>query len=392
MGALSGLRVVDLSRILAGPYCTQVLGDHGADVVKIEPPGGDETRTWGPPFKDGLSAYFTGLNRSKRALPLDLARPAGRALLLRLLGGADVLVENFKHGTLERWGLGYDDTLAPRFPRLVHCRIGGFGAQGPYGGLPGYDAIAQAMGGLMAVNGAADGPPVRIGPPVADIGAALIAVQGILMALLERERSGRGQMVEVSLLDAAVSLLHPQAANWLMSGRRPRRTGSAHPNISPYDLFETAAGHLFLAVGNNRQFERLVTELDRPDLARDPRFQDNAARLLNREVLRAELETRLLEQEAKPLAERLLRLGVPAGAVFEVDEILEHPQIRDRGMLVERETYRGLGPPLRLRRTPGTPGADPPRYGQHAREILEEIGLEAAEIEAHIADGTVPLG
>ena len=249
MGALSGVRVVDLSRILAGPHCSQTLADHGADVIKIEPPGGDETRGWGPPFEDGESAYFRGLNRGKRGLALDLARAPGRDILLRLLGGADVLVENFKAGTLERWGLGYEEVLQPRHPRLIHCRISGFGGDGPLGGLPGYDAVAQAMSGLMAINGPADGPPVRIGAPVADLAAAMIAVQGIAMALYERERSGRGQGIEVSLLDAALGLLHPHAANYLMSGRRPGRTGSAHPNIAPYDLFATATAPVFLAIG-----------------------------------------------------------------------------------------------------------------------------------------------
>jgi crotonobetainyl-CoA:carnitine CoA-transferase CaiB-like acyl-CoA transferase len=389
MGALSGVRVVDLSRILAGPHCSQTLADHGADVIKIEPPGGDETRGWGPPFEDGESAYFRGLNRGKRGLALDLARAPGRDILLRLLGGADVLVENFKAGTLERWGLGYEEVLQPRHPRLIHCRISGFGGDGPLGGLPGYDAVAQAMSGLMAINGHADGPPVRIGAPVADLAAAMIAVQGIAMALYERERSGRGQGIEVSLLDAALGLLHPHAANYLMSGRRPGRTGSAHPNIAPYDLFATATAPVFLAIGNDRQFARLVAELGRPGLATDPRFLGNAHRLANREALTALLLALMRDRDGPALAERLLAQGVPAGAVLEVDEVLAHPQVRARAMLVEREGYRGLGLPLKLQRTPGAPGARPPRLAEHARAVLAEAGLSKEEIDDRLADGTV---
>lgn len=390
MGALSGVRVVDLSRILAGPFCTQTLGDHGADVVKIEPPIGDETRSWGPPFRDGESAYFTGLNRSKRALALDLGRPEGRDILLRLLAGADVLVENFKDGQLEKWGLGYEQALRARFPRLIYCRITGFGATGPLGGLPGYDAVAQAMSGLMAINGETDGPPLRIGVPVADLSAAMIAVQGIALALFERERSGLGQAIEVSLLDAAASLVHPQVANYLMSGRRPGRTGSAHPNISPYDLFATATAPVFLAIGNDRQFRRLVSELGRPELADDARFLRNADRVVNRDALRAALLAEMAERDGRVFAERLLRLGVPAGAVLEVDEMLAHGQIGERHMLVEDGAYRGLGPPLKLARTPGRPGRPPPRFAADTIEILREAGLSEAEIETRIADGTVP--
>lgn len=227
-GALRGVKVVDLSRVLGGPYCTQILGDHGADVIKIEPPSGDETRGWGPPFReeDGAASYFLGVNRNKRGMALDLRQEAGREVLLRLLADADVLIENFKTGTLEKWGVGRD-ALAARFPRLIHCRVSGFGADGPLGGLPGYDAILQAMGGIMSVNGEAEGGPMRVGLPVVDMVTGLNAAIGVMMALRDRETTGRGQFVEAALFDSALSLLHPHAPNWFMSGRKPSAPATA---------------------------------------------------------------------------------------------------------------------------------------------------------------------
>jgi len=388
-GALAGIRVVDLTRILAGPFCAQHLGDHGADVVKVEPPGGDETRTWGPPFKNGQSAYFSGVNRNKRSIALDLASERGREVLCRLLAGADVLIENYKAGTLEKWGLGYDEILAPRFPRLVHCRISGYGSTGPYGGLPGYDAIAQAMSGLMSINGEADGEPVRVGTPMADLAAGMHALSAILMALLERERSGEGQSIEVCLLDAAITLLHPHAANYLMSGDRPRRTGNAHPNIAPYELFPTANGLIFLAVGNDRQFARLLAELGSPETASDPRFRTNADRLANRPALAERLRALLAPHDGMTLARTLLGKGVPAGVVLEIPEVLEHPQVVHNGMKVELDGYRGLGVAAKMSRTPGAPRLRPPHLGEHTRTVLGEAGLSTSEIDDLVASEVV---
>ena len=238
-GSLADVRVIDLTRVLGGPYCTQLLGDHGAEIIKIEPPGGDETRGWGPPFKDGLSAYFSGVNRNKRSLGLDLNRSEGQQIVCRLLEGADVLIENFKSGTMERWGLGYEQVLRHKFPRLIYCHITGFGATGPLGGLPGYDIVMQAIAGLISVNGSDATGPMRLGIPLVDLGTGLLSAIGVMMALYRRSITGQGEAVDVSLFDSAVSLLHPHMANYLMSGVTPLLTGNSHPNICPCDLYPT---------------------------------------------------------------------------------------------------------------------------------------------------------
>jgi crotonobetainyl-CoA:carnitine CoA-transferase CaiB-like acyl-CoA transferase len=353
-GALAGIRVLDISRILGGPYCGQILGDHGADVLKIEPPQGDDTRTWGPPFKDGVASYYMGLNRNKRVQHMDLSREEGRDRLMALLERTDVLVENFKIGTMERWGLGYD-VLSLRFPRLVWCRVSGFGADGPLGGLAGYDAAVQAMSGIMSVNGEAGGDPLRVGLPVVDMVTGLNAVIGVLLALQERHRSGRGQFVEASLYDSGLSLLHPHAANWFMDGRSPRRTGNAHPNIYPYDTFRTGTEPVFLAVGNDRQFATLCDVLGRSDIAGDARFATPAGRSTHRVELKAMLEAALAGFDADGLVERLMAANVPAAPVLDVEAALTHPHTAHREMVVGiGDGYRGLGAPVKLGRTPAT--------------------------------------
>jgi formyl-CoA transferase len=392
-GALAGLRVIDLSRVLGGPYCTQMLGDHGADVIKVEPPAGDETRSWGPPFateeQGGAASYYLGVNRNKRGIALDLAKPPGRTVLFRLLETADVLVENFKTGTLEKWGMGYEAVLKERFPRLVHCRVSGFGADGPLGGYPGYDAAVQAFSGLMSLNGEAGGEPLRVGVPVTDMATGLNATIAILMALYERQRSGRGQFVEATLYDCSVALLHPYAANWLLSGRPPQRTGNSHPNVTPYDQFHTRTKRIFLAVGNNRQFARFCTEIGRPDLAEDARFRDNRDRNQNRAVLRREIEAALATLDGEALTMRLLDLGVPCGLVQELPDALAHPHTRHRAMIYERGAYKAVGPAVKLSRTPPALRRLPPRFGEANREVLREAGYGDAEIDALIRDGIV---
>ena len=389
-GALAGLKVIDLSRVLGGPYCGQILADHGAQVIKVEPPAGDETRAWGPPFADdGTAAYYNGLNRNKRDIVIDLSKPEGREIVLKLLEDADVLIENFKIGTLERWGIGYEQTLRERFPRLIHCRVSGFGADGPLGGAPGYDAVAQALGGLMSVNGTPDTGPLRVGVPVVDITTGLSAVIGVLLAVIERQRSGRGQFVEATLYDTAVSLLHPQSANWLQSGQTPQLSGNAHSNIVPYDKFATQTCEVFLGIGNNGQWKKLCEFLGRPEMADEPRFATNADRFRHRDALRDLLEAHLQQVDGEQLCRDLLAAGIPAGAVRTVPQVLTDPHTLHRDMVVQVEGVAGIGIPVKLSRTPGRAHSAPPRFGQHTRELLIEHGYGAATVDAMIARETI---
>ncbi|MGH7108257.1 MAG: CaiB/BaiF CoA transferase family protein [Acetobacteraceae bacterium] len=393
-GALAGLKVIDLSRVLGGPFCTMVLADHGADVIKLEPPQGDETRDWGPPFSEEggtrTASYFIGVNRNKRSIGLDLATSEGRAVLLALLEGADVLLENFKPGAMERWGLGYEADLAPRFPRLVHCRISGFGATGPLGGMPGYDAIIQAMTGLMSVNGDPTTGPLRLGTPVVDLATGLYSAIGILMALIERQRSGLGQFLDMTLHDCGMALLHPQAANFFLSGRRPVPLGNAHPNISPYDKFTTRTCEIFLGIGNDGQFARLCREIGRPELAGEARFLNNAARVQNRAALSKELALAFATDDGHALAARLIRAGLPVGPVLGVDEATSAPQAVARGMVATLGDWRGLATPIKLSRTPGAVRRPPPAFAEHTAEVLAEHGYKQSEIEALRDAGTTP--
>jgi crotonobetainyl-CoA:carnitine CoA-transferase CaiB-like acyl-CoA transferase len=379
-GALAGLKVIDLTRVLGGPYCTMILSDHGADVIKIEPPQGDETRDWGPPFLDGDASYFIGVNRNKRSLALDISKPGGRAVLLRLLEDADVLVENFKPGSLEKWGLGYEQELAPRFPRLIHCRVSGFGADGPLGGLPGYDAIVQAMCALMSVNGDPSTGPLRLGIPMVDLGTGLYAAIGILMAVIERAQSGVGQFLDMTLHDCGMALLHPQAANFFLDGKRPRPTGNPHPNLAPYEKYQTRTCEIFIAGGNNGQFRKMCELIGRPDLITDPRFATNADRLEYREALIEQLADVFAQEDGEELALRLIRAGVPAGPVMTVDAVMQSEHTANRAMVTELEDYRGLGTPIKLSRTPGGTRGVPPRFAEHAHEVLKEHGFAAEDI------------
>ncbi|ABM59332.1 CaiB/BaiF CoA transferase family protein [Verminephrobacter eiseniae] len=374
-GALNGLRVIDASRVLGGPYAGQMLADHGADVIKVEPPGGDETRGWGPPFDGDAASYFVGVNRNKRGIAIDCAQPAGQQLLMELLSDADVFIENFKIGTLERWGLG-SEALRERFPRLIHCRVSGFGADGPYGAQPGYDAAVQALCGIMSVNGEADGGALRVGVPVIDLATGQNAVIGILLALQERQRSGRGQLIEATLYDSGIALLHPQLANYYLSGKTPRRSGNKHPNICPYDAFDTRTTPIFLAVGNNRQFAILCRLLGRDDLPRDERFASNAARNSHRALLCAELTRLLAERDCEEVARQLIAAGVPCAPVRTIDQVVADPHTRHRQMIVEVDGYRGTGNPIKLSRTPASYISRPPAFAQHTDQILRERGID----------------
>lgn len=388
-GAIAGLRVIDLSRVLGGPYCTQILGDHGADIVKVEPPAGDETRDWGPPFHDEDAAYFVGANRNKRSIGLDLASEGGRAVLMRMLEDADVMIENFKPGTLDKWGIG-NEFLREKFPQLIHCRISGFGADGPHGGHPGYDAIIQSMVGLMASTGSQESGPTRIGVALVDMCTGLYACVGILMALAERAKSGLGQFVEATLYETGLAIMHPHTSNYFYNGGKPPAlTGNEHPNLVPYAVFKARDGNIFMGVGNDGTFRKLCRELGKPDLGTDERFARNRDRVLNRDALRAELETILAQHDSAPLCERLLGAGLPAGPVQSIDKALANAHTKHRGDVIEKDWYKGVASPVRFDRTKASLRRVPPKFNEHFNEILTEFGYSADEIEDLVAKGTV---
>ena len=378
-GSLEGTVVVDASRVLAGPYAAQILGDHGAEVVKVESFDGDDTRGFGPPFVDGVAPYFLGLNRNKQDLALDLSTPQGIDVLFALLEQADVFIENFKMSTWRKWGFDDLDAITRRFPRLVHCRVSGFGEDGEFGGLPGYDAALQAMSGMMSVNGEPAADATRVGMPIVDTSTGMHAAMGILLALLERQRSGQGQRLEVTLYDSALSMLHPHVANVLYGGRAAR-TGNGHPNIVPYDLFPTGTVPLFIAVGNDRQFATLCAELGAPALATDPRYASNGKRVEHREPLRAALVELLASHDGVELFDRLMAVGVPCAPVLTVEQALALEHTATRAMKVELGDYRGAGIPAKLSRTPGSVRLPPPRIGEHSGEVLGRFGFTPERI------------
>ena len=395
MPPLDGLVVLDFSRVLAGPYCTMQLADLGARVIKIEQPGrGDDTRAWGPPFVGRESAYFLSVNRNKESLALDLKHARARPILDALLARADVVVENFRPGTMQRLGLGYRDVTA-RYPRIVYGSISGFGQSGPRGAEAGYDAMMQAEGGLMSITGAADGPPFRLGVAIGDIATGMFAVQGILAALLARGRTGRGQHVDIAMLDSVTALLTYQASIAFSTGETPRRMGNRHPSIAPYDSFATADGEFVLSVGNDDQFRRLAQVLRHRELADDPRFVTNADRVVNYDALRQDLSPLLLTWTRKDLLSALTAAGVPSGAVRSVTEALADPQLASREMIVPLEhitagPIRVLGTPLKLSDTPAGVRTPPPTLGQHTTAILQnDVGLNEAEIESLRSAGVI---
>ena len=387
---LKGVRVIEVAEHTFVPSAAMVLADWGADVVKIEPPAGDETRGLGPPFDAaGQAAYFGAVNRGKLGMALDLSRAEGREVLEALLKDADVLVENFLPGTMERWGLDYEAHLSARFPRLIYCAISGFGADGPLGGLPGYDAVLQAMCGLMSINGTHESGATRVGVPIVDYVTGYNAFSGVLLALAAREKTGTGQRVEVTLFDTALSLLVPHAANWICSGGVPGRLGSAHPNIAPYDKFAAADGEIFLGILNDGQFRRFCQKVERCDLLDDPRFRTNADRLSHVAALRAELERTLSGFKSDDLCRELMRAGVPAGAVNTVPQAFAQTHVAHRDMLIERGGHCAPGIPVKLKQTPGSVGRRPPRLSEHSREVLSDAGFDEATIDRLIEAGVV---
>jgi crotonobetainyl-CoA:carnitine CoA-transferase CaiB-like acyl-CoA transferase len=395
-GPLAGLLVADCSTVLAGPYATMLLADLGADVVKLEPPEGDATRGWGPPWvgegAHRTAAYYLAVNRNKRSLRLDLKAAAGRDVLRRLLRHADVLVENHRVGGFAR--LGFDDaTLEALNPRLVHLAISGYGPTGPEAATPGYDFVIQAASGLMSITGhpsAVAGEPTKVGVAISDLTTGMLGATAVLAAIAGRDRPGspaygRGQRIDISLLESTLSWLANQAQNLFASGESPGRLGNAHPNIVPYETFATADGEIAIAVGSERQWPRFAAAIGAPELTDDPRFATNGARVANREALRPLIAERLAAQPTRAWLARLAEADVPAGPINDLATAFASPQVAARGLLVEVEhpvfgTLRQVGPPFELHGTPATVRTPPPLLGEHSDEILGELGLSLSEV------------
>lgn len=402
-GALSGVRVLDMTRILAGPFCTQMLGDLGADVIKIERPiVGDDTRHWGPHYikdADGVdtdaSAYFMSANRNKRSLSVDLSQDEGAALVRRMALQSDVLVENYKVGGLAKYGLSYED-LKSENPGLVYCSITGFGQDGPYASRAGYDFLIQGMGGIMSLTGQPDGEPMKTGVAISDVMCGMYASTAILAALRHRDQTGQGQYVDMSLLDTQVAWLINQGLDYLTTQNPPQRLGNAHPNIVPYQAFEATDGYLILAVGNDGQFARFCDFARLNGLAEDTRFATNNARVKNRDELVALIRPAIARHAVSHWLEGLAKVGVPCGPVNDLAQVFEDPQIQHRNMVVElphetdpRVMARQIASPMKLSETPVNYRRSAPGLGQHTDEVLAELGLSAEEIAQLKTNGVV---
>jgi crotonobetainyl-CoA:carnitine CoA-transferase CaiB-like acyl-CoA transferase len=401
-GPLAGLRVLDLSRVLAGPWCTQILGDLGAEVIKVEQPGqGDDTRRWGPPFLpdgSGDSAYYVCANRNKQSIAINLADPAGAELIRSMALQCDVVVENFRVGGLAKYGLDYESLRALK-PDLIYCSITGFGQTGPMRATGGYDFLIQGMSGLMSVTGLPDGVPgagpMKVGLPVSDLQTGLYASISILAALNHRNNTGEGQHIDIALLDTQVALLSNQASNWMNGGMQPRRLGNQHPNTVPYQDFSCADGDILVALGNDRQFRQFVNLIGCPELADDPRFAASSGRSVNRDVLIPAMQEAIGRWKAADLIAAMQNVGLPGGKVNTIPETLELPQIAERGLIHEMTRSDGtpvkvLGFPARLSATPARYDLAPPRSGEDTRAVLlETFGLDQEQFERLLADGVV---
>ncbi|MCW5873663.1 MAG: CoA transferase [Anaerolineales bacterium] len=395
-GLLHGIQVLDLTRVLAGPYCTMLLGDMGADVIKVEAPGkGDDTRQWGPPFtQGGMSAYFISANRNKRSMTLNLKSPAGLDILRQLIARSDVLVENFKPGTLERMGLSYEELQTLR-PALIYCTISGYGYSGPDSHKPGYDFIAQARGGLMSITGPADGEPVRVGLAIADLLSGMYACNAITAALFARERQKTGQRIDISLFDAQVGTLSYVASNYLISGQPPKRYGNGHPNIVPYQSFKASDGYFAFASGNDEQWSKFCAAAGRPDLAEDPRFASNPKRVENREALIPLLDVLFATRTVAEWLAACEQAGVPAGPINTVDQVFTDPQVLAREMVLHGQLSNGeaidmLASPIKVPTSPMQLRYPPPALGEHTHEILSgELGLADAALEELKTSGAI---
>ena len=386
-GPLTGFTVLDLTRVLSGPYCTMVLGDLGARIIKVEQPGkGDDTRAWGPPFLGEESAYFLSINRNKESVTLDYKPAAGRKVLAELIAKADVLVENFRPGTLERAGFGWD-AVHQEFPRLVYASIAGYGQTGPRKDEAGYDAVMQAEGGLMSVTGDADRPGYRLGVAITDMVAGLYCAQGITAALLARERSGEGQRVDIGMLDTTAALLTYQAANWFATGQTPQRQGNRHATIAPYETFTTADGEIVIAVGNDEIWKRFCPAVGLPELAANPRFATNRDRMANYDDMRPPIDRVFRTATNAEWIARLNAAGVANGEVRDIGQMLNDPQLAAREMVQTMMhptvgAIRVVGAPIKLSATPASLRTPPPVLGQHTDAVLAELGYAAGEIAA----------
>ncbi len=393
--ALDGIRVVDFSRVLAGPYCTMLLGDLGAEVIKIEQPvSGDGTRQWGPPWIGEESAYFLSTNRNKKSMTLNLKHPEGQKLVRELISKADVVVENFRPGTTAKLGLDYE-SLASEFPSLVYCSITGYGQNGPYRERPGYDFMIQAQGGILSITGPEEGPPSKVGIAIVDVTAGLYAASAILAALYDRVQSGKGQHVDIALLDAQVGWLINVAHNYFATGASPKRYGNAHANIVPYETFPTSNGFLAVAVGSDAQFKRLCRAIGRDDLGADSRYQTNAGRVENREALIPELQKTFQDRPAGEWIDLLIENQIPVGPVNDIPTVLSDPHVLARGMVQDVEhstlgTIQQLGPVPKLSRTPAKVRKAPPVLGEDTESLLlNELGRSPADIENLRAEAVI---
>jgi crotonobetainyl-CoA:carnitine CoA-transferase CaiB-like acyl-CoA transferase len=397
MKPLDDLYVVDLSRILSGPVCTMLMTDMGAQVIKVEPPPlGDDSRQWGPPFIGGISTYFLSVNRNKKSLGLNLKTEEGRRILWKLIERADVVIENFRPGVLDKLGFGFN-AVAKVNPRAVYCSISGFGQTGPYRDRPGYDVIAQGESGMMDLTGYPDGPPAKLGASLADVVAGLYAFNGICLALLARHKTGKGQLVDISLLDGMVSTLTYHALIYLSTGRSPKRAGTRHPSITPYESFQAKDGFVNVAVTNQKQWENFCQVLGLPALAQDPQFESMEARLANYSELRPIIDGVVSRMTRAEVMNALSEVGIPAGPINTVAEILEDPHMHAREMVVEliHPDYgplKMLGIPIKLSDTPGGVGKAPPKFGEHNAEVLRSLGYTEDDLARFETEGIATKG
>ncbi|MBW2221467.1 MAG: CoA transferase, partial [Deltaproteobacteria bacterium] len=384
--ALEGIKVLDLSRALAGPYCTMMLADMGAEVIKIEMPGrGDDSRSWGPPFVEGESAYFMSINRNKKSITLNMKSDKSTEIVHKLIKQSDVLVENFRPGAMERLGLGYEQVKAMN-PRIIYCSISGFGQDGPYRMLPGFDQVLQGMGGLMSITGELGGPPIKVGVAIADISGGMFASNGILVALYNREKTGKGQMVDVSLLDSQVAWLTYRAGAYFASGEVPQPMGSGHPVIVPYQAFKAKDVFINIAVGNDQLWERFCKAVSLENVMNDPKFATNAKRVENREEIVKIISDLIVTKDGEEWLKILTDAGIPCGPIYTVDKIFADPQVLHREMVKELDHPKAgkvkvTGIPIKLSDTPGEVETAPPVLGQHTQEVLTELGYNDKDLE-----------